>query len=165
MTNKLTYDDLENVCDDAAKEIVPDYPTENSYFTWQLYKDADLTNLDENIFEEVLDFVLRWRWLENNNIGDARSLELALLLPEDELKAAQSYVQDYIGESSELYELARRIVEAFLRINITRRCEDLIEERKEQAGYKLEELEPLADKELEDLIEFADRIIEEQNKE
>lgn len=143
MPQTLTYVKLIYKCSVAAKKIVPGYPALNTELAWQLYKENELKYIDENLFEEVLNFLSRWEWL-NDVKYNRLSLEIALLLPENELEAAQSFVKNYDCESFKLHELAKRIVESFLIINITQECKELIKKRSEQADYKIQHLEAVA---------------------
>lgn len=135
MTDNM-YTQIQNRCDNAARELTPDFPTKSTPETWQEFLD-ELEDLDAN--ELVYEEIDSWDWTVYTHYG----MKIVDSMSSDELNDAESEWLDIYGaisidSSFGIYEFASQLAGIHLKTVLTEKLDSLIEELKELANDELD---------------------------
>lgn len=136
MTDTLTYKDISDRCNAAARELTPDMPSANTLEAWEAFSDA-LEDLD--VSDAVWQEVDGWDWSIYTHYG----MKIVNVISSDELSAAEAQWHELDGpnvidESFGVYEFAAKVAYFFLTAKLTETVQELVDELQELAQNEME---------------------------
>jgi len=136
VADKLTYKDICDRCDAAARDLTPEFPTENTYDAWEAFSD-ELEALD--VYEAVWQEVDGWDWCIYTHYG----MKIVDVMDNSELCDAEAQWHEMDGPSTiedsfGVYEFAAKVAYFFLVAKLTETTQSLVDELQEMAQNEMD---------------------------
>lgn len=127
----LTYKDINDRCNESAKELTPALPTANTYDAWEEFHD-ELEALD--VYDAAWQEVDDWDWAIYTHFGMA----IVSVIDNQELCDAEAQWLELDGAASiddsfGVYEFAAKVAYLFLQSKLTETTQSLVDELMELA--------------------------------